>query len=157
MGNKIFRTMIFAIFTSTILLTASPAAENASSLEEWVPCVPNPDMVELQYLERDGVSYVNVSITFASSGFNVSDWGIPIFDENSISVDAKIWIWTGVSLPVVITVKHLYNLGFLPPGEYNFTFKVWGFNVKSITFVVREGANFDIDPPCGGGLMPRLY
>ncbi|MEM1563665.1 MAG: hypothetical protein QW161_03205 [Candidatus Bathyarchaeia archaeon] len=149
--------IVFAILTLTFLLAVSLIVEDSSSLEEWVPCVPSPDMVELQYLGREGISYVNVSITFASSGFNVSDWGVLIFDGNNISVNAKIWRWTGVSIPVVITVKHLYNLGFLRPGEYNFTFKVWGFSIKNITFIVRDGANVNIDPPCGGGSIPRLY
>jgi len=158
MKNKTFG-VILAILTLAILLTISQTTENALTLEEWVPFVPNPDMVQLQYLERDGTSYINVSITFHSDGFNVSDWGDPIFDGNKISVDAKIWKWTGVTLPVIITRKHSYNLGFLSPGEYNLIFKAWGVSVKNITFIVKGGANVDIDSPSGGGdcQMPLHY
>lgn len=141
---KTFKILL-AILTVTFL-TTSVIVEVFSSLGEWVPCVPHPDMIELQYLEQDCISYVNVSITFATSGYNVSEWGEPIFDGNNISVDAKIWRWTGVSLPVIVTVKHLYNLGFLRPGEYNFTFKVWGISLKNMTFAARNRTNVSINP-----------
>jgi len=106
------------------------------SQEQWVPCVPNPNQVELNYRKENYTSYVDVSIEFASSGFNVSDWGTPITDRNNISVDARIWRWTGVDFPVVIIISHTYNLGNLPAGEYLFTFKVWGFSIKNITFTI---------------------
>ncbi|MEM3640551.1 MAG: hypothetical protein QXH37_01315 [Candidatus Bathyarchaeia archaeon] len=104
--------------------------------EQWVPCVPRAEYVDILCWEQDGAYYVNVSITFAHSGFNVSDWGTPIFEVNNVSVDTKIWMWTGVTLPVIITISNTYNLGTLPAGEYVFTFKAWGFPIKNITFTV---------------------
>lgn len=137
---------LLAILT-IIALAATSATQNASSLEEWFPYVPSSDAVELCYLAQNGISYVNVSITFASSGFNISDWGTPIFDGSGISVDAKIWRWTGVSLPVVVNVSHMYNLGLLRPGEYNFTFKVWSYSVETITFKVAPKILLTTDKP----------
>jgi parallel beta-helix repeat protein len=105
-------------------------------IEQWVPCVPDASHIELDYRKENGASYVDVSIEFPSSGFNISDWGTPTTIKNNISADARIWRWTGVDLPVVITRTHAYNLGNLPTGDYLFTFKVWGFSVKNITFTV---------------------
>jgi hypothetical protein len=135
MANRTF-TMALELLVLFVLFDASLIAKNASSLEEWVPYIPSADIVELNYWRQGGVSYVNVSITFPSSGFNVSDWGTPTFGGNSVWVNAKIWMWTGATCPIIITVKHTYNLGVLPPGGYNFTFKVWDSKVKSVTFKV---------------------
>jgi hypothetical protein len=105
--------------------------------EEWVPFVPNADEVELQYWRENGISYINVTIEFRSTGFDVSDWGTPNLSGNIITVNAKIWMWTGVSLPVIIKVTYTYVLGDLISGEYTFIFNVWHFPVKSITFTMR--------------------
>lgn len=121
-----------------LLLATASLSSVTSQIEKWVPYVPRESDVELYYCMKYGVSYVNVSIMFPTSGFNVSDWGILVWDENSISVDAEIWRWTGVSFPVVTMKEHAYNLGVLRPGEYNFTFMAWGYPVKSITFRIVE-------------------
>jgi len=98
--------------------------------------VPNPNQVELNHRKENHTSYIDISIESPSSGFNVSDWGTPVTIGNNISVNAKIWRWTGADPPVVITISHTYNLGNLPAGEYLFTFKVWGFSIKNITFTI---------------------
>ncbi len=95
---------------------------------------PPENTVELYHWILNGVSYVNVSITFPHTKFNISDWGYSIFIGNSISVDAEIWEYTGPVVPVIIIVQHTYELGKLPPGEYIFTFMAWGQTIKSITF-----------------------
>lgn len=125
--------------------------------EQWIPYIPDAKYVELCYWEQNGVSYVKVLITLSCAGFNVSDWGSPIFEGNKIFVDSEIWMWTGDSAQVIITLSNTYNLGHLHPGEYSFTFKVWGISVKTITFNVGDG-NVDADPPGGGlgGQMPLL-
>jgi hypothetical protein len=127
-----------SIALAVLLLAATSLSFVTCQIEEWVPYVPQAQYVQLYYWMRNGISYMNVSITFASSGYNVSDWGIPVQDGTNISVDAEIWQWTGVSLPVVTIEEHSYNLGVLHPGEYNFTFMAWGYPVKSITFRIVE-------------------
>lgn len=73
--------------------------------------------------------------------------GDPIFIGNSISVDAEIWEYTGPTVPIIITMRHIYELGTLFPGEYTFTFMAWGQTVKSITFkVVRNIAITNVWP-----------
>jgi hypothetical protein len=104
--------------------------------DEWIPYVPQAQYVQLYYWMQNGISYMNVSITFASSGFNVSDWGMPVFDGNSISVDSKIWMYTGYSFPWETVLSNTYNLGKLQTGEYTFIFEAWGNAVKNTTFTV---------------------
>lgn len=108
-----------------------------SYAEEWVPFIPAAGEVELKHWQENGISYINVTIEFRSTGFDVSSWGAPNFSGNVITVDAKIWMWTGASCPVIIKVTHTYALGSLASGEYTFIFKVWGFPVKSIKFTIR--------------------
>jgi len=98
--------------------------------------VPWPDQVTLEYRKDGGISYIDTSIELTTSGYNVSTWGIPVSTGNNISVDAEIWRWTGVVIPVVITLSHTYNIGSLRSGQYTFTFKVWLFPVKSTTFTL---------------------
>jgi peptide/nickel transport system substrate-binding protein len=120
--------------------------------DEWIPYVPQAQYVQLYYWMQNGISYMNVSITFASSGFNVSDWGMPFFDGNSISVDSKIWMYTGYSFPWETVLSNTYNLGKLQTGQYTFIFKAWGNAVKNITFTVCLTSNASAFEPYG----PRM-
>ncbi len=135
----------FCLLSCVLLLLVIPALSFGvsgfgaeSQLEQWVPWVPLAETVELIHWRDAGASYVDVSIEFPSSGFSVEDWGVPIIVGSSVSADARIWRWTGVDLPVIITVRHTYSLGDLPNGKYGFTFWVWGFAVQSIGFSVGD-------------------
>ncbi len=108
------------------------------AFEEWVHYVPHTSQVELSYGEEAGTSYVNVVIEFPSSGYNVSNWGIPRIDGNMISVDAEVWDWTGLDLQVITYVSNDYNLGNLSAGKYLFVFKAWESPVKNFTFIILE-------------------
>jgi len=100
---------------------------------EWVPYVPYSQMVDLEFWMLNETSYINVTITFPDSGNMISDWGTVVRDGGEIWVDSEIWDWTGPSFPMITTVSHTYNLGYLD-GYYTFTFKAWGIDVKSISF-----------------------
>ncbi|NWG11259.1 hypothetical protein HXY33_05880 [Candidatus Bathyarchaeota archaeon] len=137
-----FVALIYFVLSATLFFPVIVYGQ-----EEWLPYTPNPDDVELVYWSQNDVSYVEVSIVFYDSGFEISDWGTPVIIGNGISVNAFIWRWNGVVLPVVIVLKHTYNLGILPEGEYVFTFQSWWSSIESITFVVtRIPATLDIEP-----------
>ena len=110
--------------------------------EEWVAYVPSAGQVELYYWEENGTSVIELSIEFPSTGYNISDWGIPTIVGYNVSADADIWDWTGADNQIVIDESHTYYLGNLPAGEYLFTFKAWGFPVKSTTFTVPYTNSF---------------
>jgi hypothetical protein len=48
-------------------------------------------MVDLRFWMLDGISYINVSVTFSDGGFSVSDWGTVVRKGCEIWVDSKIW------------------------------------------------------------------
>ena len=125
------------LFSACILVLAcvSLFPKRAESIEEWVPAVIDPSEVQLSFRNENGVSFVDVLIEFPSSGYNVSDWGTPVFFVSNITAVAEIWVWTGSVLPVIISVSHTYDLGSLSPGEYLFIF-LGGGALKNITFVI---------------------
>jgi len=104
--------------------------------EQWVPYIPQSRDVTLDYWKENGTSYVNTSIMFPNSGYNISDWGTPTIDDNNISVNALIWHWTGWSYPWVMTKYHTYNLENLSAGIYFIDFETWWYPVKNTTFIV---------------------
>lgn len=110
LGNwlKIILKLLIVILVLTLLFSSSWKAY--SQFEEWVPYVPQSGYVELGYRKKSGISYVDIKIEFPASGFNISDWGTPFFVGKNVSVNAQIWQWTRISLPVVITESHTYNL-----------------------------------------------
>ena len=133
---------LLSLLLMSILLLSSVSASFwfssrvEAQFEQWVTHVPQPQYVELDYWKKNGTSYMNVSIMFPSTGYNVSSLGNPVFADNTIVVDAEIWRWTGIVCPVILTGTYTYNLGNLPTGDYIFRFKVWGFPVKNATLTV---------------------
>jgi hypothetical protein len=105
---------------------------------EWVSYVPEASQVTLAYWKENGTSYMNTSILFANTGYNVSDWGVLNIVGNNISVDAEIWKWTGISQPILMSKSYTYILGNLSKEQYSFNFRVWGTLVKVDTFIVPE-------------------
>lgn len=131
-----------AVLTSLLLgmFTLAFNVQLVKSNDEWIPYVPQAQYVQLYYYMQNGISYINVSITFATGGFNVSDWGVPVLDGTNIWVNTEIWMWTGSVIQIVTIEKHTYCLEVLHLGEYNFTFMAWYCPVKSITFRIIQQA-----------------
>jgi hypothetical protein len=156
--SGVMLTLLLTVLLASVSIIFSGAVRGQE--EEWFPYVPDASHTELSYWEENGISYMNCSIVFADSGHMVSNWGTPNIDANNISVDAEIWRYEGVSLPVVIIGRHSYTLGRLLAGEYLFIFKAWESPVKNITFTVTKpvgGYSFMIEgPPTTKPLTPYL-
>jgi len=104
--------------------------------DQLVKFTPPDSWVTIDWRKENGTSYSTVSIHFPDSGFDVSSWGNLTIAGNGISVDAEIWMWTGVSFPLDFTASNEYCLGKLAADKYVFTFKVWTDPVKSIEFTI---------------------
>ena len=145
---SILATLIIML-TLSVLFNFKP---DTQCVEEWVPYVPDADIVSLEYWEKNGTSYMKVSIEFRSSGYNVSDWGTPVLVQpailsiNEIFADAEIWDWTGGDYSALTWKYHTYDLGSLAIEEYTFIFKAWGTPIKDTTFIVPEFPSFLILP-----------
>ena len=139
MGRKaVTGTMLILLLIGVLTLAFNIIPVLTELEEEGVPYVTSSEMVNLKFWMSNGISYINVSITFPDSGFGVEDWGTVVKEEYEIWVDSKIWDWTGYAFLVITTVSHTYELGYLKIGNYTFTFKAWGNDVKSINFTVTE-------------------
>ncbi len=126
-AQTVFMVTLFFILVST---------EADMQIEEFIPYIPDSSQVGLIYWKQSQVSYIDITIEFPDTGFNISTWGTPTISGRNISVDAEIWRWTGLSFPVITTVSHTYNLGDSLCGEYNFDFKVWESSIRDIAFLV---------------------
>jgi hypothetical protein len=121
----------------------------SSGMGEWVPYVPQPDMVDLVFWTKNQISYINATITFGDAGYLVTDWGTVVQQDFEIWADAQIWDWTGPAALVITTFRHTYDLGILNEGTYTFAFKAWNCPVKSISFIIIRPvieATIDADP-----------
>jgi hypothetical protein len=129
---------IVLIGSLVLYILSSFSLRTEAQVDQWIPYTPHTDQVDLDYWTKNDTSYMNITVEFPSSGYNVSDWGTPNIVGDSISVNATIWDWTGIDMPLVTTKSHTYSLGNLSVGEYSFIFKAWGSRVKDTTFIVPE-------------------
>lgn len=123
---------LFLIF----ILSVSVNSSQSYFVETWIPYVPSSKMVDLKFRMLNGISYIDISITFSDCGFMVSNWGTVVSEGNDFWVNSEIWDWTGPACLMIITESYTYTLGYLEGGNYTFTFKTWEFDVKSISFTV---------------------
>ncbi len=105
---------------------------------DQTPYIPPPNVVELTYFQHDNVSYMNVSIAFPTTGYQVTDWGAVQLVGNNVTVNATIYAPTGTVIPTITPISHVYDLGQLSMSEYVFTFEVWGHIVKTTSFQIPE-------------------
>ncbi len=108
--------------------------DNADESEEWIPVKDlDPDRVELKAIVREHNAWVQVTIIFPNSGYDV-EWGEVEQDNNTFIADTRIEA-DEIVLPVVTEKRYRYELGELDEEEeYRFVFQVWGEKIDSIKF-----------------------
>ena len=128
-------TMLLLITIGIGELTLCLQPTNA---EEWIPYVPNSSQVKLKFWMINQSARINVTITFPTPCYNVSNWGEIKKDGYNLSVDSEILRWTGACIQVFLiwSISHTYDLGHLEEGNYTFTFSAWGVPVNSMAFTV---------------------
>lgn len=129
--------VILLCMLGSITLFSFPLGVNAQ-IEKWIPFKPRASQVTFEWWEENGSTYIKVLIWFRTTGYKVTDWGTPIIDGNSISVNAEIWDWKGLDGQMEILKSHTYCLGNLSVPDYCFVFKVWGCPVKDTTITLPE-------------------
>ncbi len=100
------------------------------------PYNPPPYTVSISPHTNGGNVTMAVSVDLPDTCHHVGDWGQPLIVGTNVYVDAQFWVTNIVCLPVVMTVSNNYALSELPPGDYTFSFQVWGNVVKSQAFSV---------------------
>lgn len=80
---------------------------------------------------------LHVILPAPSPCYYITNWGQPLLQGNSVSVDAQFWESSLVACPTVLSgAETQYDLGSLPPGDYRFVFGAWGVTVKTQAFSV---------------------
>ncbi len=102
------------------------------------PYTPPPSAVSISPQTNGGNVNVTVSVDLPDACHSVSDWGQPIMVGTNVYVDAQFWVTNTICAQVVTTISTNYSLGTLAPGDYTFSFQVWGNRVKSQEFSVPE-------------------
>jgi len=135
--RRIVSALVVILLLTSMLTYISGISAAIVTIEQgrWVHYFPLPEDVSIYHWEENDSSYVEVSIYFPTEGYIVEDWGTTNATGNNISVDAKIWRWTGITLPMIKIENNTYSLGSLSAGEYLFTFKAWEWTIKEITFI----------------------
>lgn len=104
------------------------------------------DLASVTAVKIGGSAQVGVSLTFASAGYRVDDWGTVTKVGDDYRVDATVRRWTGPSAEVITCVSHSYDLGEVAPGAHNFQFYANGTPVKTVPFVVPASAAGPVPP-----------
>ena len=130
-------SLIFVVLFSVLGITAVRS-------QVWVPTLPPwPETVRLEATSIGGNAYVEVEMTFPTGGYDVNWGSVTRIDDFTFLADAEIWMWTGPVILVIIDVSHVYDLGALPPGTYEFIFKTWGTPIKSLYFEHSTGLDVE--------------
>lgn len=135
--------LAFLLVIAILLVSSNVNESQSDHIETWVPYAPNSVQVNLEFWMVNQTAYIDITITFTTSGYNVSSWGEVTKDGYILWVNSEIWHWTGASLAVITPVSHTYELGYLESGSYTFTFKAWSIDIKSIDFTVTAVATID--------------
>ena len=106
---------------------------------DWQPTVLDPSQVELKSWKVEGRTFVYAKLTFPTTGWRVANWGTPAQAGNAFSVDATIEkLVNGVAALMVTSNAQIWDLGALADGNYTFTFKNSGTDVKTIPVTVTS-------------------
>jgi hypothetical protein len=136
--------LVFLIVMAILLVSSNFSESQSDYVETWVPYRPSSEQVDLEFWMGNQTAYINITITFPTAGYDISSWGEVTKDGYILWANSEIWHWTGMCAQVITPVSHTYELGYLESGNYTFTFKAWGIDIKSIDFTVARAGVIDL-------------
>ena len=135
--------LAFLIVMAILLVSSNVSETQSDYVETWVPYRPSSEQVDLEFWMGNQTAYINITITFPTAGYDISSLGEVTKDGYILWANSEIWHWTDMCAQVITPVSHTYELGYLESGNYTFTFKAWGIDIKSIDFTVTAVATID--------------
>ena len=146
------RLLIFTLgfILSSFMLEVQNSDNSINQFEEWVPTVIPSEWVNITIRVSSDPVITLVTITFPSTGYNITDWGVVQRNDAVYQVITEIWMWTGPSFPMIMAESHTYSFKQPEPGNYVFSFHVWGTPVKNVSFTIPGKPPPD-PPELGGG------
>lgn len=124
------------------------------------PYLPTAQQTSIKVASDAGEFRATVAIEFNMGGY-VVDWGQVVLQQNTITLNARIFQSTGAVTQAFTAQSHVYPLGPLAAGGYQLVFKVADQTVKTASFgistlatsVAPAGAGrvWLAPPPVGAG------
>ncbi len=136
---------LFGLFVSAggSSLAAEATVQHLSTHRDH-PTLPMRAHILIETDTPHGVE-AHVTLVFPHSGYEVTDWGEPERDGHHFTADVSIIMPHEIVLPVVTKVTHVYRLGDLLPGDYEFELTSAGHVLAGKKFTVEEDSD-DPDP-----------
>lgn len=97
---------------------------------------PPPSATTITATTGMDATKVSVNVDLPDACHAVSSWGRATRIGNTIHIDTEFVRREGICTQAIVPVATTYELGALPPGEYQFVFKAWGSEVKTLTFSI---------------------
>jgi hypothetical protein len=108
---------------------------------------PTPQITpEIRTWTMQGATQAYVKLTFPDNGYSVTDWGQITRTGNDLTVTAKIEPAQLAPVGEQASTAHIYDLGALPTGSYNFTFN------SNLTTAQTKSLTVTNDPPTANPL-----
>jgi len=130
--QTISRSALLLISATTPLILLNLIAQATL----WTPFTPSEKQVQQAFWLKNETANINTTLAFSTGGFETRSWGIITKENHKIWADAETWKWTGPVVQAAWKTTHTYDLGYLKPGKYTFTFKAWGENITTIEFII---------------------
>ena len=134
----------YAITTHTSeesLTSLTNAGEVTFSLRpQFSPASITAPQIEMKSWTFEGRTSVYTKLNFPDGGFRVADWGNAVRSGNDFSANAILEHFNGTTPIANSSTAQIYDLGPLAPGNYTFTFRNSGTNVKTLNFTVSATA-----------------
>jgi TolB protein len=102
----------------------------------WFPYTLTPAQTTIEVLSCGSRTFVKVKIIFSDTSYRVVDWGQVQKTNNNFQVDIKAEHHHSGAAQVIVPVDHVYDLGEVGPGSWNFTVTCRNVFVKSKSFNV---------------------
>ena len=114
------------------------------------PALPIATRIEVRV---DAAAFVQARVTlvFAHSGYEVTDWGTPVRTDNRFGVELEI-ACEPLALPVITEKSQVYELGQLAAGDYVFEVSSAGHTLGIEKFTVTVAPR----PPASAELRVRV-
>src|SRR6185436_14963370 len=103
---------------------------------QFSPATITGPQAEMKAWTFEGRSYAYVKLNFPDAGYRIVDWGNAVRTANDFSANATIEKFNGASAQANSSTAQIWDLGALALGDYTFTFKNSGTNVKTLNFTV---------------------
>lgn len=125
------RATLLTLLAALIVLVIS-----GCGVSEWIPYIPSSEEVSIEV--SDGTeTEVLVKVVLRNACYRLEKWNSLHREDQQFWIDLEIEKSTAdACAQVYLKMTRGYDMGALASGEYEFTVKAWGEEVKTVKFIV---------------------